>query len=561
MYKKLYIKNFRLFHEQTIHFGKLLTVLSGRNSTGKSTILGMIANSGELKKKYGVSYLSRPFRSEFSELFRASEKFDLRGSDRFEIRLCNGKGEDTDYRSFRTAWQLKDKYRKTSKQGVQNALTSEQPNDITVDLGSNANQRRFRVIPYKKLDNNKITEAKFSYPILYLGLSRLFPLGESHDASISNKPVIFKTEDHRDWFIDKYTEILSMQNKVLDIRSCSISETDKKNGIGVSTDQYDFLANSSGQDNLGQILLALLSFKKLKEESSAQWQGGILLIDEVDATLHPSAQRKLLQVLIQEARIIGIQIMVTTHSLTILKDVCSKIDYNKDSCNNNIELYYLTNANRKLEIKRNISFTEIESDLTISSVVQNNRKIKLYSEDAEARWFISFLVDDYLANVAIMDVSLGCDQLINLYNADILYFSNVLLVLDGDVDISKVENLNKNRERSNVILLPGGKRPEEVIYDYIISLNSEHEFWDLGAQCGFTWDYFKTNGPLCDQYSGFSERERYKKWFNNHKNLFESLHLMEYWKKDNKELVKNFRMEFKNTHNNIAKRVMAFPIV
>ena len=59
MYKKLQINDFRLFHNQTILLGKYLTVLSGRNSTGKSTILGMIANSGELKKKDGVTYFGQ----------------------------------------------------------------------------------------------------------------------------------------------------------------------------------------------------------------------------------------------------------------------------------------------------------------------------------------------------------------------------------------------------------------------------------------------------------------------------------------------------------------------
>ena len=54
MYKEISINDFRLFHNQTLLLGKYLTVLSGRNSTGKSTILGMLANSGEQKKKDGV---------------------------------------------------------------------------------------------------------------------------------------------------------------------------------------------------------------------------------------------------------------------------------------------------------------------------------------------------------------------------------------------------------------------------------------------------------------------------------------------------------------------------
>lgn len=118
MYKKIQIKDFRLFQNQTILLGKYLTVLSGRNSTGKSTILGMIANSGELKKKDGVTYSSKAFRAEFSELFKGSRRFDNIGPDRFVITLCDENGNETDYRSFRTAWQTKDKFRKKQQDGT-----------------------------------------------------------------------------------------------------------------------------------------------------------------------------------------------------------------------------------------------------------------------------------------------------------------------------------------------------------------------------------------------------------------------------------------------------------
>lgn len=142
-----------------------------------------------------------------------------------------------------------------------------------------------------------------------------------------------------------------MQEDLTQVTNYSIGETDKKSGIGVNTEQYDYLTNSSGQDNLGQILLAILSFKKLREDQGEQWHGGMLLIDEIDATLHPAAQSKLITLFLQEARDNGFQIVVTTHSLSFLRDICTKTAYNNhdDAVNNNVELYYLTNANRRLE--------------------------------------------------------------------------------------------------------------------------------------------------------------------------------------------------------------------
>ena len=52
---------------------------------------------------------------------------------------------------------------------------------------------------------------------------------------------------------------------------------------------------------MGLILLAILSFKRLKT-STSNWSGGVLLIDEIDATLHPAAQKRLIDLLSKEAK-------------------------------------------------------------------------------------------------------------------------------------------------------------------------------------------------------------------------------------------------------------------
>lgn len=139
----------------------------------------------------------------------------------------------------------------------------------------------------------------------------------------------------------------------------------------------------------------------------------------------------------------------------------------------------------------------------------------------------------------------------------------MLLVFDGDV---KENQLNKipiqtRKNLGNILLLPGGKRPEEVIYNYLLSLDSDHVFWSGGAQrVGFTWDYFHEHGPTSDDYRQETERERYKKWFIAHVQYFESIRLMDYWARDNAKLVSEFKDNFKQAHNRIAKRMMTFTI-
>lgn len=531
MYKTLKLNNFRQFSNMNIEMGWRLTVIAGRNSTGKSTLLGILANSGELKKKDGTTYNEGQFRAEFSEIFHGSKKYDAPGSDRIEIDIVDENGKLLDYRKFRTAWQ------------------------------NNNGKDRFRVIPSKILDDGKKTESKMQIPVIYLGLSRLFPIGEANEDKITANSIKFTDEEEKKWFIEKYTKILSLYDDISDVNNYSIGETDKKSGVGIETNKYDYLTNSSGQDNLGQILMAILSFQKLRK-TRIEWTGGLLLIDEIDATLHPAAQKRLIDLLIKEAKQNDIQIVVTTHSSDLLKHICSKTSHNNNSVNSNVELYYFTNANRHLEMKRNPDYSTIENDLLVESMLQNSNKVKVYSEDSENRWFIEKLVPEYLYYVELLDVRIGCDQLLSLYKGDLSYFGNVLIVLDGDVsdkDLKTIPEHLRNRLK-NIIKLPGDIRPEEVMYRYITSLEPEHPYWENASKVDMTWTYFKDNGPDSPRYKQEKERERYKKWFKDHQIVFDSTKLFDFWANDNKEAVEKFRRDFKDAYNVVADRIFSIKI-
>lgn len=530
MFRSLKINHFRMFTNKEIYLGKYATALAGRNSTGKSTVLGMLGNSSELKKKDGATYTDGRFRAEFSELFKGSKQFDTPGSNLFEIVVTDVNDTIIETCSFRTSWQ---KY-----------------------ADDELEAKRFRIIPSRTIDEGKTTAAKMEYPVLYLGLSRLFPIGESHDETLTNNKVQFASDEHRLWFIEKYSHILSLQDNVADVSHVSISETDKKHGIGITTPKYDYLTNSAGQDNIGQILIAILSFKKLREGMGDDWRGGLLLIDEIEATLHPSAQSRLLEVLIQEARNSGFQVVFTTHSLSLLKNICQKTAHNNERLNG-IELYYFSNANRRLEIKRNSDYFAIESDLLVQSIVQNNRKIRVYSEDSENRWMLKHLVANYLPFLDVLEANVGCAELMSLYNADTSYFGNSLIVLDGDVQDKTIQTVPETIRNHffNIVKLPGNVRPEEVIYKYLISLQEDHDFWTVSGG-GLTWTYFNENGPLSSEYEQDKERDKYKEWFKKHRELFDVYHLMDYWIRDNSELVQEFLIAFRKAYNAVARRML-----
>ncbi len=332
--------------------------------------------------------------------------------------------------------------------------------------------------------------------------------------------------------------------------------------MGIETNNYDYLTNSAGQDNLGQILLVILSFQKLKK-IRLQWTGGLLLIDEVDATLHPAAQKRLIDLLIKESKKLHIQIVITTHSSDLLKHICVKTAHNNIEKNNDVELYYFTNANRHLEKKRNPDYSTIENDLLVEFMLQSTNKVKVYSEDNENRWFVKKLVSEYMPYIQLLDVKIGCDQLLSLYTADLSYFGNSLIILDGDVKEKDLETIPEylRKKLNNIIKLPGNIRPEEVLYQYILSLDPEHPYWENAERVNMNWTYFRENGPNSIRYSHQGkERERYKNWFIDHQTIFDSTKIYDFWANDNKELVEKFKHDFIESYNSDASRIFAIKI-
>jgi hypothetical protein len=394
-------------------------------------------------------------------------------------------------------------------------------------------------------------ETKFELPVYYLGLSRLFPIGEAKDDSFRPKQMTFANDEHREWFVETYKKVLYLNEDIETVSGISIGETENKRAVGINTQSYDYLSNSAGQDNVGQILMALLSFKQTKSSASSL-NGGLLLIDEFDATLHPAAQNELFNVVFRTAKQIGFQAVFTTHSISLLRHINAKIEHNNESINDT-ELYYFTTKNGSLEIERNGNIFGIEDDLMVQSIIQNGRRIPVYTEDNEARWFLQNLACEYLGFVSIPDVSLGCQELLKLLSGDVQYFGNVIVLFDGDVSDSDILSNSIAKRTKNILKLPGNVRPEQVMHEYILSLPQGHPFLDAGKVMGFSLDYFKQHGP--DSYQGNKERDNYKQWFHEHQTCFDALNLYSFWAADNQAAVDKFKTDFKTAYNIVAGRL------
>ena len=108
--------------------------------------------------------------------------------------------------------------------------------------------------------------------------------------------------------------------------------------------------------------------------------------------------------------------------------------------------------------------------------------------------------------------------------------------------------------------MPGAVRPESVFYDYLISLDADHPYWESAAKFDMSWLYFKEKGPDSELYRKEKERERYKAWFQNHQQVFDDTKLYDFWANDHEEEVKAFKESFVNSYNSVANRMFAIKI-
>ena len=152
-------------------------------------------------------------------------------------------------------------------------------------------------------------------------MSRMTPIGEYEEENIQIENAILSDEDIQ-YITNTFKKVIpidiSSNKKVL---SHSFKSSKKRSKIPELN--HNSHSISLGQDSLSSIITALASFNKLEREYN-NYEGGILLLDEIDAGFHPRIQVKLIELLKSESRRLNLQIIFTTHSLTIIKEIFNR---------------------------------------------------------------------------------------------------------------------------------------------------------------------------------------------------------------------------------------------
>ena len=288
----IYIKNFRSLKERKLELGKHITIITGKNGTMKSSLLGLIAHPFSPSDDNAKDVFGDTLKTDMKDVFRLSLEKD-KGRYEYFILLASDKDEKI---------------------------------IEPIRIFPSSDDKRHRIV----VSGNNKGDGNFNMKTNYVNLQRLFPIINTQ----AKETEIQLTDKDKGFLAMAYQQIIQ---KTEYSKSSTVQEKTLKRTLSPKDSYYDYNSISSGEDNLGAILLRLLSFKKLIDDQNKQnMLQGILCIDEIEASLHPSAVINLFEFLLKFSKKNNIQIVFTTHSLHLMQYCLDK--YIKSNNNDEIKI-------------------------------------------------------------------------------------------------------------------------------------------------------------------------------------------------------------------------------
>lgn len=498
--KSIEIEQFRAFENVSFALGKRITAISGRNATQKTTVLGMIGQPFTISLKNHVMYGCKTidgynFKSQFKEKFKISPIYDVIGTHRWTLNLHQNIYSQPSY---------------------------------TVESIARKQRGKQETLRFWNAKSRAKGAGYIQLPVYYLSLSRLFPIGE---AGKTNKIEVELTDEEKEYCINKYRTILSIQdggNSSIGLEKGSASKT----FTGVTDQTHDIFTNSAGEGNVTRVILAVLSFKRLKETYGKDYKGGILLIDEIDSTLYGFSQMKIVEYLNEAAEQFKLQIVFTTHSPIVLKAVNKLqrkelqekgISLPKFAYNSSIvylEPKYDSDGKRTIMPKNIFSSYDLNcmlNDINLAVPIDGN-KINIYCEDSQAVGFVKYLLKQRLSinldlYMQFIDINLGWTNYLQLVYKKVPEFRKNMIILDGDV-----QKKNEYRSKKTIVESAGNIifLPLVIEKDLFVILKDHSLFNDfMSSHCkvaSYNYDICFNNWPL--EPNNYNTAD-YKNWFHN----------------------------------------------
>jgi predicted ATPase len=505
---KISIEQFRRFENVEFEISKNITLIAGQNGISKSTLLGMLCQPFSFGVRQGRKAGS-PDKSKYIENYHGinlAEYYDLRGrpffydcEDVFRLsRLHDTLTKKYNYR-LHLSGNCINKNSPIFKGGLFVRATkrkSEGKERIRFVAGPGASQ--------------EAGEGNFPHPVIYLGLNRLWPLALLKKLDVKETPDI--TGEDKKWYIKKYNEILVLDEHDNTTEFLKTGNVQRKDFIGTSSSDYNSESCSAGQDNLGQILTSILSFKHLKSKLRDKYQGGVLLIDEVDATFHAVAQTRIIETLNEASEELNLQVIATTHSMHLLKYIYHS------NLKNKVKILYLKKNGNKTIDSGYTTIEEIKDDLNVEATPvprKKTKKVSIFFEDSVGKNMFFGIVGNslskYLNCVERENFDAGSLKNLAVLAVKVPELWNVIFIPDGDIKKQFEHSIHKN-----VLFLPGESRPETVIYENLKDTEDDDPFW---KKCNAKYKNYNRQfaitkeGPPPEPSTSGDAKKCYKQWY------------------------------------------------
>lgn len=479
--ESLYVEKFRKINNQEFPIGNKITIFSGQNGVGKSNLISLIASTFG---KSGVPRIIKGnFQPEFDDYFTMPESENFSEyNTHLKIRVNdNHIGKRQSYKNDASG-----------KRGIRVI-----PRASAFFMKKNDPKHTSRKEAVIQSSYGIGTSARIPIPTLYLSLNRLFPTGETNlkVSQVRTNNTLY-TGQVFSKYIDWYNKILplSIDESTIPPVSKVKKEKTQNTTLFIKLNNATEDTQSVGQDNLSAIITALVDFFNLQESQKESYNGGLLCIDEVDASLHPAAQLRLLKLLSELSDELELQIILSTHSLTILEEFMKwSIQKPED-----FVLNYIIDP----ESPHLVSYTDFDTlKADMFDIKQEEMPIKVYFEDEMTLFIFDRLIQTYklitnsdfsLPLFETIPLHLGCCNLLNLPNYD-EHFKKVVIIVDGDSKLEKnhgmlnnyinrpqsIKSFNSKNHEFPIISLPTYLAPESFLYYVAHSLAYNLEFKDF----------------------------------------------------------------------------------
>lgn len=421
---------FRKLGNFEIQFADRLTLIAGHNGIGKSTILGLVANTFGFTERGGPkSYFGEPFYANIERIV------------------------------YLALAEVSEAQKDIASAPVVTASVNGVEVKKRCSMTHRAVWKRARVVPRtidKSEDDPVGQDAKVPLPTIYLGMKRLASAGEADEKEVASTKLEMHDDDSL-LMVDFVSAVILGTDLNTDVTHQTIKGSKKKTAQP-GYKMHDALAVSMGQDSLGSIATSLASFNQLKRDMGDNYPGGLLVIDEMDVGFHPHAIERLVKSLKTYARQLDLQIIATTHSPRLIEAVHPDGDGNANAPD---RVFYLLDTKRP-RLAPDQSLRAMLGDMAMSPDEERPSKqpkpmLAVYFEDDEAAQFCASLIPaskktalskKYGVRIKWVPLGIGGSHLVNLPGKDPIFMDRVLIV-DADTTVPKVA-----AARGNTVKLP-----------------------------------------------------------------------------------------------------------